>query len=737
MNSKQHKLIVVLVIPALAFGEFILDLYTPLGISDWGWYFIPVSLTIFAGGRFLPYLLAGIFTVLMVLGFFLSPPGIDPGQTLTSRGMGISVLWLVAALISQHKHEEEALRQSEKNLQRAQAVMRTGTWHLDIRHNVLTWSAETCRMFGIRPGQVLTHESFIACVHPADREDVVRAWDAALRGAPCDIEHRIVVGSETRWVHERAEIGFDAQGNAWEAIGTVQDITEYKNAEAQIREQASLLDLAPDAILVRDLEDRILYWNRSAERIYGWTASEAIGRKLMQLLHKDGFDASKYEEAGKAVREKGDWQGEFTTRTKSGREVIVEARWTLVRDSQGNPKSVLVISTDVTGKKKLEAQFLRSQRMEGLGTLAGGIAHDLNNVLTPLLVSVQVLKEKITDADGQSLLDTLEANVRRGASLVKQVLIFGRGVEGERVIVHPQHVAREIKQIIHGTFPKSVEFELHFAADLWTVIGDPTQLHQVLLNLCVNARDAMPNGGKLSLHMENVTFDETYAGMNPEAKPGPYVAISVADTGTGIPEEIQDKIFDPFFTTKEPGKGTGLGLFTTLGIVRNHGGFVRCHSEPGQGTTFKVYFPANVAAVAVERAAVEESKLPRGHNELVLVVDDEEPIRNLVQKALEHFGYRVLLAVDGTEAVSIYASRQKEIAVVITDMIMPNMEGPAAIVALRAINPEVKIIASSGAASDRSMARVRDTGIRHYIAKPYTAEVMLNTLHEVLHGSPA
>src|SRR5208283_4600420 len=233
-----------------------------------------------------------------------------------------------------------------------------------------------------------------------------------------------------------------------------------------------------------------------------------------------------------------------------------------------------------------------------------------NNVLTPLLVSVQLLKEKVTDDDGKKLLEALETNVQRGASLVKQVLAFGRGVTGERVIVQPKHIAREIKHIINETFPKSVEFEFHSAADPWTIVGDPTQFHQVLLNLCVNARDAMPNGGKLSIHVKNVMFDEVYAGMNLEARPGPYVFIKVSDTGTGIPKEIQEKIFDPFFTTKEPGKGTGLGLSTTLAIVKIHGGFINCYSETGRGSVFKVYLPANSATPAVEDAAARPSRLP-------------------------------------------------------------------------------------------------------------------------------
>jgi PAS domain S-box-containing protein len=509
------------------------------------------------------------------------------------------------------------------------------------------------------------------------------------------------------------------------------EIAGRKKAEAQISEQSRLLDLAHDTIIVRDMDDHVLYWNKSAERTYGWTAAEAIGRKMEELLPKDGFNTLKYEEAQKTILENSVWQGELTSRAKNAEEVVVEARWTLVRNEQGVPQSILGISTDITEKRRFETQFLRAQRMENIGALASGIAHDLNNILTPLLVSVQVLKERNVDPDGKKLLESLETNVQRGASLVKQVLTFGRGVEGEQVLLNPKHIAREIKQIVHETFPKSVVFDFQSPADLWTITGNATQIHQVLLNLCINARDAMPDGGSLSVRMENKLVDEAYAGLNLEARPGPYVLITVTDTGTGIPKEIKDKIFDPFFTTKAPGKGTGLGLSTTLAIVKGHDGFIHCYSEPGKGTVFKVYLPANPSPAAVEQPPAD-ARLPRGDNELVLVVDDEEPILNLAQNVLKRFGYRVLLAPNGVEAVTLYARRQKEIDAVITDMVMPVMDGPATIVALKAINPKVKIIGSSGLASQDGETKARDAGIRHFIPKPYTAETMLKTLREAL-----
>jgi PAS domain S-box-containing protein len=521
----------------------------------------------------------------------------------------------------------------------------------------------------------------------------------------------------------------DESGKIIGIFGISRDITERKRAEDQMCEQARLLDLIHEAVIVRDMEHRILYWNNSAERIYGWTAREAAGQAASQLLQPD---PARYQEAMRVVMEQGEWRGELNVRAKNGRDLIVEAGWTLVRDAQGNPKSILGISTDITKKKNLEAQMHRAQRMESLGTLAGGIAHDLNNVLAPLLMSVQLLKHKVGDQDGQKLLTTLETNVLRGAKLIKQLLAFGRGVDGERTPVQLGLVVHELEHLIDETFPKSVEFEKQIPAGLWNVTGNSTQLYQVLMNLCVNARDAMPGGGKLQVQLENVVLDEVYAGLNLEAKPGSYVSIKVADTGEGIPESIRERIFEPFFTTKAQGHGTGLGLSTCLGIVKSHDGFIHCYSEPGKGTVFKVFLPADPGPAAGAQKELKETELPRGHDELVLVVDDEKPIRLVAQRTLEHFGYRVLTAANGAEGVAVYRQERDNIAAVLIDMAMPVMDGPAAIAALRTINPQVKIIGASGLDTEGGAHGSTGAGGRVFIPKPYTTEVLLQTLHNVL-----
>ncbi|MBI5383915.1 MAG: response regulator [Verrucomicrobia bacterium] len=507
---------------------------------------------------------------------------------------------------------------------------------------------------------------------------------------------------------------------------------ELKQAEDRVRAQANLLDLARDAIVVRDLEDRIEFWNQGAERLYGWTVEEALGNEVTSLLVKDpaAFRAAKQQ-----VVASGAWSGELRQFAKDRREVIVNSRWTLLRDDQGRPHSVLVINTDITEKKKIEAQFLRTQRLESIGQLAGGIAHDLNNILAPVMMVAPLLREQLTHPESRSLLDTLEASAKRGADIVRQILTFSRGVSTDKVPVQSRHVFKEITNLIRETFPRALTVQTLVPADLWLVEGDVTQLHQVLMNLCVNARDAMPQGGLLTLAAENVRLDDASARRIPNAKFGPYVLWRVADTGTGIPPEIIDRIFDPFFTTKEVGKGTGLGLSTVLGIVRGHSGCLQVESQPGQGTQFSLYLPALEAPEPnpIKRPAPP----PPGRGELILVVDDEESVRTATGKLLEKHGYRVLSAAGGTQAVELFQQHQAEMGAVLTDLMMPQMDGVALVRVLRRLEPRVKVLATSGLAVDPLLSAVREAGVSVFLRKPCDAFTLLEKVRTVLDAGPS
>lgn len=518
------------------------------------------------------------------------------------------------------------------------------------------------------------------------------------------------------------------------------DRTAQCQAEQRAREQAAMLDLATDAIIIHDLDHRILYWNRGAERIYGWTSKEACGSKVDELFQAD---KSLFVDAYVALLGRGEWSGEMVQLGKGGGKVTVDSRWSLVRDGEEKPKSVLVINTDITEERQLERQFHRAQRLEAIGTLASGIAHDLNNILSPIIMAAGLLQSECENSpDALRMVNTIEASAVRGAGIVKQVLTFARGAEGERVLLQPKHLLGEITKIMAQTFPKNIEVVTHYPPDLWAVNGDATQLHQVLLNLCVNARDAIMaivptrNGPEparvLTVAAENTHIDQHFASMNAGAKFGPHVLIRVSDTGCGMSAEVQDRIFDPFFTTKEPGKGTGLGLATVLGIVKGHSGFLTVQSEVGKGTTFKLYVPAEVTEVVQPKTAAPAAWSIKGRGELILVVDDEPPIREALVKTLQSNGYRCYTAEDGSDALALYFTRRGEIDLVLTDLAMAQMDGIHLARSLRRIDPRVKIVVSSGHIQRDAAQELEALGVKIFIEKPYNAEKLLTSLRKAL-----
>lgn len=501
--------------------------------------------------------------------------------------------------------------------------------------------------------------------------------------------------------------------------------------------QAAILDALPANIAVIDQNGVIIAVNenwRSFAKNNGSLEADFIGKNYWTACESSrGMEAEEAQLMEDSLREviagkQESFSIEYPCDSPGGKRWFRVTAAPLKTDRRSG---AVVMHMDITERKNLEKQFLRSQRVECIGTLAGGIAHDLNNVLAPILMSIDLLRMYVENPEGLEILDMVEKSTCHGAEMVKQVLSFARGLEGHVVEIQITHIIKDLLRIVEDTFPKNVSISGQLENDLWLIKADPIQIHQVLLNVCLNARDALPEGGHIAVKVANVILDEHHAAMNSEVNGGRYLKIDIEDNGHGIPKDIIDRIFDPFFTTKEMGKGTGLGLSTSLAIIQSHGGFIRAYSDPGMGASFRIYLPA-VPEPSVGANDSPEAELVRGEGETVLVVDDEASVRFITKQTLEAFGYKVLLAADGAEAISVYVSHQDEISVVLTDMMMPIMDGPATIQVLRRLKPDLRIIGASGMAASGKVAKALTGGVNHFLPKPYTAEALLKAIRRIL-----
>lgn len=568
-------------------------------------------------------------------------------------------------------------------------------------------------------------------VHPEDRDRIrVLFADTVRTGAKHRLEYRLRLsdGAE-HFIESQASVIRDDGGNVSNVLVVARDVTGRRRSEERLRELAALVEKAQDAIYVRDLDQHITYWNPGAERLYGWTAEEVLGKRAVELFYKE--ETPEIQEVRRVLMEKGEWMGELRQLNKQGRLVTVMARRNLLRDAQGRPVSILNINTDVTEQRQLETQLLRVQRMDSIGDLTGRIAHDLNNVLSPILMGSELIAmTPITDT-ARSMIESISTSARHGAALVRQLLAFARGIEGERSVVMPAAFLADMKLLLGQTLAAGIELRVACAPDCRPVLADPTQLRQVVLNLCINARDAMPGGGTVSVAAENARVDESLARGLPDGCAGEYLCISVSDTGTGMPASVIEKIFDPFFTTKEPGKGTGLGLSTVRGIVKGHGGFIQVESEEGRGTTFRLYLPAQGASAAGAGRPAEQA--PAERPGAVLVIDDDAGVRVALQLELEYEGYRVITAAGGREGIDRLRSNAGRIAAVITDLTMPGVDGREVIAAVRELAPATPVIALSSTAGATACPFAFDPkSVAVTLEKPVAGAALLKAIRRVM-----
>lgn len=518
-------------------------------------------------------------------------------------------------------------------------------------------------------------------------------------------------------------------------IGLAAYVDRRKRTHAEsalLKEQdelSAILEQISEAVVITDLAGAIQSVNSGAERLLNSSGSEIVGKSLRDLLQGDDYQWSReleeLDDTGFSVSER-------TWHAPHGQMFVLEQRRSFIRDRTGRRTSRLVLLIDITDRKHQEAKERRSQRLESIGTLAGGVAHDLNNVLTPILMGAKLVKRGNKNAP--HLLDTIIVSAERGGKMLKKLLAFAGGDTPSLQAVDIREIVLEAEEILSHTLPKTIDLQISVPPDLPPLMADPTELSQVVLNLAINARDAMPCTGMLRIEVTQFRISASHAGRSDRLQPGQHILLTVADTGDGIASEHIDRIFDPFFTTKPQGYGTGLGLATTLGIVRSYGGDINVYSEVGAGTTFSIYFPV----MATQEIALQAAEAPlrplAGQGERVLIVDDEIAIVETARETLESNGYRVLTAASGQQALALFQQRPEAINLVMLDMMMPGMDGSQTKAALRAIASECRILATSG------LRRPGGEGdpladINGFLAKPYSDEQLLRAIRSVIENS--
>ena len=721
-----------------------IDLQIPLGVATGMLYVAAVLTAFWVRWPVYPFVVAALATLLTVIGYRLSPSGGIEWMVVLNRVMSIFVIWVAAVLVYQRKktdralrranetlearvmqrtaelrtttselqeevtervRQAESLRRREAELKTAQRIAALGSWEWDIWADRLHWSEELYRIYELSPETfVPTPESVRNLVHPDDRTTV----DAALRktvgeGIPLVLDHRIVLpGGTVKTVHQTGFAMRDKRGAAMLLHGTTQDVTDRVKLEAAFRESearlAVILKHVPDAVITADEKGIIDSFNAAAQEIFGFSESEAVGQNVRILMSDpDRSQHDRYLEEylrtgkGKII---GIGPREVVGLRKDGTslplELAIGEMWT------GQKRIYVAVARDITQRKESETRLHQSRKMETVGQLTGGVAHDFNNLLTVIIGNLQILNEKIEASPAiHRLIETATKAAFRGADLTQRLLAFARRQPLNPTPTDVNALVSRMSEVLRRTLGEHIEVETVLGGGLWPAMTDTGQLENTLLNLAINARDAMPKGGRLTIETANTHLDQDYALRNVEVVPGQYVMIAISDTGLGMTQDVLERAFEPFFTTKGVGKGTGLGLSMVYGFVKQSGGHVKMYSEPRHGTTVRLYLPK--APKPVKRTGKTESQpTAAGGTETILVVEDDPDVRALVVSTLSAFGYRVFEAEQGPAALEILDT-MPVLDLLLTDVVLPGgMNGRELADAVQKRLPQVKVLFSSG-----------------------------------------
>lgn len=635
--------------------------------------------------------------------------------------------------ISVSKRAEAESQRSENQVRMILDTAMDGIISIDDQQNIILFNRAAETIFGWKAEQVLGRSINILIPERYEsqhRQSVEQFGQGQVPSRRMSVQRNVLaLRSSGEEFPIEASISHTKIDNRRVYTVILRDVTELVHHRQQIEQQSQMLDHVSDAVSVIDPAGRITYWNQAAHALFGWRTEEVLGQDANTLLNR--VETTLLSDVLRATQDRNSWSGELNLTTREGKTITVEHRSTILKSAAGEIEGYLFIDIDVTNRKKREQLANRSQRLESIGTLASGIAHDLNNVLTPILMGAKLLSTDRTPANRQGLLNTMVASAQRGAALIQQLLSFAGGVRGEQSPIRIERLVNETRGLLEHTLPKSIQIRTRVAENCPAVIGDSTELTQILMNLCVNARDAMPDGGTLTIEADEITLNGTAAPLHPDARPGAYLLVTVSDTGMGMSQDVLNRIFDPFFTTKEIGKGTGLGLATVQGIVKSHGGFIIVYSELNQGSKFSIYLPA-IPAVETAKGSATHVDEEMAHGEMILLVDDEEMIRKMTSAVLELAGYRVLIASDGASAISSFLEHPQEISAVLLDMMMPGLSGLQTLERIRQIEPRTKIIACSGLRTNQRETEVLERGATAFLPKPYSDHQLLQLLARTL-----